>query len=169
MAKPKADLLEVVEAGYQVDASDEEWVALLAEKARPHLDEGFGIAAFEYYLPPGKLPRMLQSYHLGIPKDLEAMYGRIFDSMPDEIRMRPFRMGPCIAGSQMMGKRAKEFLEEPYMKQFAHKFGVYDSFWITAMEPGGRGCGFHASRPTVGWATQSQMQRWGRVAGHLST
>jgi DNA-binding CsgD family transcriptional regulator len=169
MAKPQADLLEIVEAGYEVDASDEDWVKQLAAKARPHVDQGFGLAAFEYYMPEGQLPQMVQSYHLGIPDNLAAIYSRIFDTMPPDIRIRPFRMGPCIAGSQMMGKREKEFLEEPHMKRFAQTYGVFDSLWITAMEPTGRGCGFHSSRPKVAWATPSQIQRWGRVAGHLST
>ena len=55
------------------------------------------------------------------------------------------------------------------MKKFVQHFGMYDSIWITAAEPSGRGVGFHAGRPEVKWASPAEKKRWGRVAAHLST
>jgi DNA-binding CsgD family transcriptional regulator len=168
MPASKLDVLEVIEAGYQVDATDEEWIKRLAETARSHLDEGFGVATFEFYKPEGALPQIVQSYHLGIPEKLSVAYQRIFETMDPETRQRPFLMGPCVSGSQMMGKRA-EFRDEPHMKRFAQTFGMYDSLWVTAMEPTGRGCGFHSGRPSIGWPSPAVAKRWGCVAAHLST
>jgi DNA-binding CsgD family transcriptional regulator len=88
--------------------------------------------------------------------------------MAPEIRERPFQLGPCVTGSQLMGMR-REFLDEPHMKRFVHQFGMYDSIWITAAEPSGLGCGFHAGRRRIAWASASEVQRWGRIAAHLST
>ncbi|RKH97817.1 LuxR family transcriptional regulator [Corallococcus sp. AB030] len=164
----KADLLSIVEAAYRVDLGDATWVEGLAEAVLPHLDDGFGVAAFEYYRPGNGPPEVVQRYHLGIPDRLAEIYPTIFQTMDPEIRQRPFRMGPCITGSQMMGMR-RGFLEEPHMKRFAQKFGMYDSFWITAAEPSGRGLGFHAGRTRLTRATTAQVQQWGRIAAHLST
>jgi DNA-binding CsgD family transcriptional regulator len=164
----KADLLSIVEAAYRVELEDAAWLAGLAEAVLPHLDDGFGVAAFEFYRPGDGLPEVVQRCHLGIPDKLAAIYPTIFQTMDPEIRQRPFRMGPCITGSQMMGMR-RGFLDEPHMKQYAQKFGMYDSFWITAAEPSGRGCGFHAGRSRLTRASAAQVRQWGRIAAHLST
>lgn len=164
----KADLLSIVEAAYCLDLEDAAWLAGLAEAVLPHLDKGFGVAAFEFYRPGDGLPEVVQRCHLGIPAKLAAIYPTIFQTMDPEIRQRPFRMGPCITGSQMMGMR-RGFLDEPHMKQYAQRFGMYDSLWITAAEPSGWGCGFHAGRPQITRTSATQVRQWGRIAAHLST
>jgi len=164
----KADLLSIVDAAYRVELDDAAWLEGLAKVVFDHLDEGFGVAAFEFYRQGEGPPEVVQRYHLGIPDKLAAIYPTVFESMDPEIRQRPFLMGPCISGSQMMGMR-RGFLNEPLMKQYAQKFGMYDSLWITATEPSGRGCGFHAGRPQLTQVSAAQVQRWGRIAAHLST
>jgi len=167
--KSTTSLLPIVEAAYEnIDASDADWLARVLTATRPHLDEGFGVAAFEFYRPGDGLPEILQSLHQGIPPKLSAVYPEVFATMDPEIRKRPFRLGPCVTGSAMMGM-GEEFREQPHMKKYVHPFGMYDSLWITAAEPSGRGCGFHAGRSRIGGASPSQVKRWGRVAGHLST
>src|ERR1041384_8171088 len=95
------DLLDVVDAAYKVDLSDAEWLRELAHVARPHLDRGFGIAAFEYYKAEGTQPKITQRFDLGMPEDLEAIYSTVFATMDPAIRLRPFRLGPCITGSEI--------------------------------------------------------------------
>ena len=162
-----SDLLRVVEVAYDVDAPDDLWLRRVADAVRPHMDDGLGLAAFEYRLTDAGVPEIVQQYHAGIPVELAQIYPSVFATMDPEIRKRPFRMGPCVTGSQMMGKRA-EFRDEPHMKQHVHRFGMYDSLWVTAAEPSGRGCGFHSGRKEVAWATPAEVQRWGQVAAHLA-
>jgi len=162
------DLLDVVDAAYKVDLPDPEWLEALAQAARPHLDRGFGVAVFEYFKPEGAEPRIAQRFHLGIPDELDSVYSTVFAKMDPAIRLRPFRLGPCITGSEIM-KMHEQFREEPHMKKFVQRFGMYDSIWITAAEPSGRGIGFHAGRPAIKWASADEKRRWGRVAAHLST
>jgi DNA-binding CsgD family transcriptional regulator len=168
MGNTRIDPLGIVEAAYRLEGSDEEWLQGLAQVARPDLDEGFGLAAFEYYRPGGEPTRIVQRCYLGIPEPLAEIYPRVFQTMDPEIRELPFRIGPCVSGSQMMGMR-REFREQPHMKRYAQQFGVYDSIWITAAEPSGRGCGFHAGRAKIGWASPARVERWGRIAAHLAT
>ena len=164
-----ASLLPIVEVAYEnIDASDEDWLGRVLAASRPHLDEGFGVAAFEFYRPGDGLPEILQSLHEGIPPKLSAIYPKVFATMDPEIRKRPFRLGPCVTGSAMMGM-GDDFREQPHMKKYVHAFGMFDSLWITAAEPSGRGCGFHAGRAQIRAPSSSQVKRWGRVAGHLST
>jgi DNA-binding CsgD family transcriptional regulator len=168
MGSRTTDLLDVVDAAYKVDLPDAEWLRELAHAARPHLDHGLGVAAFEYYKPEGAQPTIAQRFHLAMPDKLEAIYGTVFATMDPAIRLLPFRLGPCITGSELMGMR-EQFRDEPHMKKFVHCFGMYDSIWITAAETSGRGVGFHAGRPEVKWASSAEKKRWGRVAAHLST
>ncbi|HLL06237.1 MAG TPA: LuxR C-terminal-related transcriptional regulator [Myxococcaceae bacterium] len=162
------NLLDIIDVAYMVDMQDAQWLRELALAARPHLDQGFGVAAFEYIKPEGAQPRIVQRFHLGIPDELEAIYGTVFAKMDPAIRLRPFRLGPCITGSELMGMR-QQFRNEPHMKKFVQRFGMFDSIWITAAEPSGRGLGFHAGRPQIGWASPTLKKRWGRVAAHLAT
>src|SRR5262249_1242064 len=113
-------------------------------------------------------PKISQRYDLGIPAELEAIYSTVFATMDPAIRLRPFRLGPCISGSELMGMR-EQFRHDPHMKKFVQRVGMYDSIWITAAEPSGHGVGFHAGRPAVRWASPAEKKRWGRVAAHLST
>src|SRR5580700_2570358 len=152
----KADLLEIVEAAYAVERSDQDWLRRLTEAARPHLDQWFGLAAFEFHRPHDGLPQILERCYLGIPDELAKIYPLVFSSMDPQIRVRPFRMGPCVTGSQLMGMR-ESFRNEPHMKKHAQAFGMYDSIWITAAEPSGRGCGFHAGRARIAWSTPGQV------------
>lgn len=162
------DLLDVVDAGYKVDLSDTQWLQELAHAVRPHLDQGFGVAAFEYFKPEDAQPEIVQRFHLGMPDELDAIYGTVFAKMDPSIRLRPFRLGPCITGSELMGMR-EQFRDEPHMKRFVQRFGIYDSIWITAAEPSGRGIGFHAGRPDIKPMSAAEKSRWGKVAAHLST
>jgi DNA-binding CsgD family transcriptional regulator len=166
--KASSDLLDIVEAAYDVDAEGDAWLERLARLVRPHLDRGFGVAAFEYYRPVGAHPQILRRHHLGIPDGLAELYRTVFDTMDGEIRQRAFRLGPCVTGSQLMGIRS-EFRDEPHMKRYVQRFGMFDSMWITAAEPSGLGCGFHAGRAQIAWATPAETRIWGRLAGHLAT
>ena len=168
MSERKWDLLHVVEAAYQLDAPDDVWLTAVAEAVRPHLDDGLGLAAFEFTRAPNQPPQFSQSLHLWMPEPLAAVYPKLFANMDPALRQRPFEMGPCVTGSQMMGMH-EEFAELPQMKQGLQRFGMFDSVWITATDPTGHGCGFHAGRRKIGWASASELRRWGRIAAHLSS
>ncbi len=168
MKSRRLDVLRVVEAAHALEVTDEEWLKSVAEAVRPHLDDDFGLAAFEFVRVGDEPPTMLQSQHLWMPESLAAVYPGMFANMPPELRVRPFRLGPCVSGSEMMNMK-QEFADLPQMKSGLQKFGMFDSIWITATDPMGRGCGFHAGRKTIAWATAAEKRRWGRVAAHLSS
>jgi DNA-binding CsgD family transcriptional regulator len=168
MKSRRLDVLRVVEAAYDLGPSDEAWLKSVAEAVRPHLDDDFGLAAFEFVRRGDGPPTMLQSQHLWMPESLAAVYPRMFTNMTPELRVRPFKLGPCVSGSEMMNMK-EEFAELPQMKNGLQKFGMFDSLWITATDPMGRGCGFHAGRKTIAWATAAEKHKWGQVAAHLST
>ncbi|HET9930728.1 MAG TPA: helix-turn-helix transcriptional regulator [Polyangiaceae bacterium] len=167
--KPRQlDVLRVVEAAYEFDLTNEEWLKHVAEAVRPHLDDDFGLAAFEFVRTGDAPPMLLQSQHLWMPEDLAAVYPQMFANMSPELRVRPFRLGPCVTGSELVNMKG-EFANVPQMKNGLQRFGMFDSIWITATDPMGRGCGFHAGRKAIAWATPAEKRVWGRIAAHLSS
>jgi DNA-binding CsgD family transcriptional regulator len=168
MKSRRLDPLRVLEVAYQLESTNEEWLKSVAEAVRPHLDDSFGLAAFEFVRTGDEPPTILQSQHLWMPEPLAAVYPRMFASMPPELRARPFRLGPCVSGSEMMNMKA-EFANLPQMKNGLQKFGMFDSIWITATDPMGRGCGFHAGRKTIAWTKPAEKRTWGQLAAHLAS
>ncbi len=161
------NLLAIVEAAYRVEATDVDWLEGIASTCCPVLDGGFGICAFEFYYRTGSRPRILQSKTLRMPEALEKIYPVVFEKMDPSIQVRPFEYGPCTTASQMMGL-AEDFKSNHLMQLYAQKFGIYDSMWITAAEPGGWGCGLHAGRAQIGRASRATIESWSRIAAHLS-
>lgn len=161
-------MLRVVEAAYELEPTGEAWLKSVAEAVRPHLDDDFGLAAFEFVRTGDEPPTMVQSQHLWMPEALAAVYPRMFANMAPELRVRPFKLGPCVSGSEMMNMK-EEFAELPQLKNGLQKFGMFDSLWITATDPMGRGCGFHAGRKAIAWATAAEKKKWGQIAAHLSS
>lgn len=168
MKSRRLDPLRVLEVAYQLESTNEEWLKSVAEAVRPHLDDSFGLAAFEFVRTGDEPPTILQSQHLWMPEPLAAVYPRMFASMPPELRVRPFTLGPCVSGSEMMNMKA-EFADLPQMKSGLQKFGMFDSVWITATDPMGRGCGFHAGRKAIGWTKPAEKRTWGQLAAHLAS
>ncbi|MDF3069625.1 MAG: hypothetical protein K0R38_5226 [Polyangiaceae bacterium] len=168
MKPQRLDLVRVLEAAYELESTHEEWLKSVAEAVRPHLDDSFGLAAFEFQRTGDEPPTILQSQHLWMPEPLAAVYPHMFANMPPELRVRPFRLGPCVSGSEMMNMKA-EFANLPQMKNGLQKFGMFDSIWITATDPAGRGCGFHAGRKTIAWTKPAEKRTWGQIAAHLAS
>jgi len=168
MKSRRFDLLRVLEAAYELESTHEEWLKNVAEAVRPHLDDSFGLAAFEFVRNGDGPPTILQSQHLWMPEPLAAVYPRMFASMSPELRVRPFRLGPCVSGSEMMNMK-EEFANLPQMKNGLQKFGMFDSIWITATDPTGRGCGFHAGRKVIAWTKPTEKRTWGQLAAHLAS
>src|SRR5687768_12331855 len=167
MSEGSADLLAIVEAAYRLEVADDEWLRGVALAALPVLGAGFGLCAFEFKYSENSGPTPLQKTMVGMPPDLQAVYPTVFAKMDPEIRKRALTLGPCTTGSQIMGVRRK-FQDNPLMQMYAQKFGIYDSIWISAAEPSGWGCALHAGRPRIGWAPRGMVERWSRIAGHLS-
>lgn len=161
------DVLDIVDAAYDLRQSDSAWLEGIGAACQPLLDSGHGLCVFEFEFRPGQGPRILQAKMLGMPAALEAVYPTVFMRMDSDTKTKPFAHGPCTTASQMLGLRA-EFRLNPLMQEYAHHFGIVDSLWITAAEPSGRGIGLHAGRSQIGRASSSTISLWARIGSHLS-
>jgi DNA-binding CsgD family transcriptional regulator len=161
------DILSIVESAYRIDVPDADWLGGIAKACRPVIDRGFGLCVFEFRYHLGSPPDILQATMVGMPPKLAEIYPTVFRNMDPDVQRRPFDFGPCTTASQMMGLR-DDFKNNDLMRRFAQTFGIYDSIWITAAEPSGWGCGMHAGRPRIAWASDATVQLWSRLGAHLS-
>jgi DNA-binding CsgD family transcriptional regulator len=162
----RQEILDIIDAAYRMDGSDDDWLAGIARACRVALDRGFGVCAFQFRHVMGEPPLISRRSALGISAELAQGYAQILRARERDWA-RPFAEGPCLTCSQMLGQR-DEFDQHPLMQRYLHTFGVRDSLWITALEPSGSGCGLHAGRDRVHWPSRAFRARWARIAAHLA-
>ena len=109
---------------YDVDASADDWVATGCGAVVPTSTRALAWRSSSPDRPSGDLPKIVQRHHLGIPLALEALYSRVFATMDPAFPGSPFSRGPCVTGSQSMGRR-DEFRYEPHMKKHVQQFGMF--------------------------------------------
>src|SRR5688572_6391354 len=90
-----SDVLGIVEAAYAIDRPDDVWLREIARACRPHLDRGFGIAAFMFrhdgVLSEASAPPEISKVELlGVPQALGVLYPTIYETMPPGLKKRPF-------------------------------------------------------------------------------
>lgn len=158
--------LEIVEAAYRLEQSDDDWLRGIAEACLPSLDRGLGLCAFEFRHTPEGAPQILAGKTLAMPDELAAAYPRVFASLSPDVQARPFRHGPCTTASRMMGG-ANRLGRHHVMQQNTEAFGIRDAIWVTAAEPSGWGCGLHAARTKVVSLSNHEIAQWSRIAAHL--
>jgi DNA-binding CsgD family transcriptional regulator len=165
-------VLRIIESAYRVHVPDAEWLNDVADASRPLIDSGFGVCAFEFRHLAGGAPKIVQTRMMGIPEEAVRLYPLVFRSMAPDAQARPFAQGPCTTTSQMMGMRGRKFKDNTPIpvehREGLRRLGMHDSLWITAAEPSGWGCGLHAARSRIGWASQATSALWARVCAHLS-
>jgi len=131
------------------------------------MDRGFGLCAFEFNFSVAHGPRIVRSTLLGVPEALAELYPVVFRSLAPDVKMRPFLTNPCTTASEMTGER-RAFKDNALMRQYAQRFGMYDSMWVTAAEPSGWGCGLHAGRPKITTLSARTAAQWTMLGAHLS-
>jgi len=161
------DVLSIVEAAYEIDQADDAWLHGIASAARAELDHGFGFAVFEFAFGQGGPPEIRGCRYAFMPDALSEMYPRMFARMGAGAQQLPFLRGPCTTGSEMTGA-GSQFRSNPQMQQHAQTFGMFDSIWITAIDPSGCGLGLHAGLPEVRALSPEFRDRWARLGAHFA-
>jgi DNA-binding CsgD family transcriptional regulator len=159
-------LLSIVDAAYQIERPDDEWLPAIASECRHALDHGFGLAVFKFTFGGGT-PTIHHAHRVAMPDGLAEIYPVVFANMTAHTRRLPFLYGPCTTGSEMTGA-GLAFAKDPLMQRYAQRFGIVDSIWITAADPAGHGVGIHVGLPEIRTLTPAFRERWSKIASHLA-
>jgi DNA-binding CsgD family transcriptional regulator len=165
-----ADVVGLVEAAYQPDGGDTEWLGRVLEIARPWLDEGIGVCGFLYDNSKGGPPRLWAPVAVGSPwNDAYPQVLQVaFAAAPREVTRRFFGQPAPISTTSVelnLGARIAEF---PMYRDVLAQFGIGDSVTICASDPSGIGCFLCGPRAKPTRATRQQRSLWNRLAAHVA-
>src|SRR5690349_15402263 len=72
MARRGGDLIDVVEAAYDVDAPADRWLAALASRIHARVDHGLGVIAYSYRIDPAGHFTLGNSHAEGMPPEVSG-------------------------------------------------------------------------------------------------
>lgn len=154
-----AAVLAILEAAYQVEASEEAWLVGVLGAARPSLDLGLGVAG--YFTQVGGPGEIRNWGHLG---DLGGDVRRFYDEVLETVGPEPMRQlhmtGPFGSTTHLAGRPCAS--DTP---------GASMAVGVMGLDASGRGVTLASWSPPGRVVEPSSEARafWGRVAPHLAT
>lgn len=155
-------VLDVLDAAYAVDRSDDAWLSGVIEAARPMLDDGVGMMGWVFRAGPDGVIfyRTLDDFGCALG-DLAL---QLYRADP-EFAQRTYGGRPVITGSELLGRS--------YLERYSSmggplgSLGIHDQLSVLAREPDGWGVGIGAGLRSVQRLSPGRRALWQRIAGHL--
>jgi DNA-binding CsgD family transcriptional regulator len=150
------DPIAVVEAAYQLDSSEEDWLHALAQAAK--LDAGLGVSAYvndESVLPS---PDILKRW--GTPAGFADAQQELMASLSPDLIHRLHREAPSVTTvNELMGTGFGGSVSA---------LGVGDAVMIFAYDGLGRCVGFTSLRERITHPTAYERRLWARLTVHVA-
>ena len=158
-------IIDLTEAVYDLEASDDEWLPRLLEQGLPVLDRGLGVAGYEYGRPPdGGAVELLGVHPVGTPEDFAERHMRALSTTSPEVLREQVRPGCATTGSQESADRP-EWLAH----YTSHVTYCKDVLFLTAVDTKGSGVAIVAPLKKVTTLANRDAQRWQMLAAHVET
>ena len=162
--------IDVVEAAYDLELSDEAWLRKLATLMRPLLDGGRGLLA--YYYDTSKPITAFQRDAIRLDLDpSEQRHGiNMVTALPDLAHHVHFH-NEGLLGLLEMARRAGfgDLRERPVVASYFRKVRIADMVALQTIEPGGRGVVFAAGQAEPRVFDARTRRLWARVNTHIAT
>src|SRR5579859_3495137 len=160
----KADLLDIVEAAYDVRKGDQEWLEGVVNATHFAQDRGLGVFGFVYELSDSFDVRV-QSFsgaHMAEHFD-GTVLDQVFGHMDARVRRTTFER---VSGT------TSEFGGDLFalisQSESTRRAGIQDYLTVNCMDPTRIGCSLNVSLPAALRLTPSERSTWNRVATHIS-
>ncbi len=155
------DLVGLIEAVYDMDGDDGNWVRGIVERARPLLDHGLGIGAFTYdATEPGRLRASNVVLESQIPKLTEATIHATLSFFTEQATRSTFLTYSCAL--------AVATNPDPGIWKLLQSHGIHDCLNVNGVDPSGHGVLVAAMLPSVGTLAKRSERTWSRVGSHLA-
>jgi DNA-binding CsgD family transcriptional regulator len=164
--QPRSDYVALVEASYQLEGGDQEWLTRICDQAAPSFDVGLGVFAFCYDLR-SQTERMPVITGTGLPPELGEMVETMIRNCPRE-ELRAFCGEQINCGAAMDRFRAQNLDYDELFARYGAPTGLCDARYATV--PAGEGFGimiggYAETRASVPLRTRSM---WRRTLSHIS-
>jgi DNA-binding CsgD family transcriptional regulator len=155
-------LISTVEASYDLEKSESEWLSRVVDASLPILDRGFGAAGWIVEAPTRAGPQSVAASHVAAgAHELTARFCAAIEAIFGEA-VPPLRSGPWIL-SELEAKELDELERWPSQLD-----GANDATGIAALDTGRYELHLIAASPAPISLTRTQRDAWQMLAAHLS-
>ncbi len=158
--------IDLIEAVYDLDKPDSDWLRDLIEAHASILDHGFGIVGFEFVRHPGDGggdATIHQMYAKGLAPDFPER----FEAARQLVSPECFRAATPAGYAGSWTEMTKDFPEDS--RRFLERLGYRDVLAITAVDPNGAGVQLIAPLSEVTRLTSRSRERWKMLGAHIAT
>jgi len=157
--------IDLIEAAYDLEKPDSEWLPNLIEVGAPILDHGHGVVGFELVRPPGAggADGVVSNIHL---RSLPADFLERFDAARSVISPECFQAVSSSAFAGTWTELAKDYPEDA--ERALEKVGYPDLLGITAVDVNGVCVQFLAPLSRVIKLTPQSRRCWQMLGAHIA-
>lgn len=156
-------IIDFTEAAYDLEVTDEEWLPTLLKRGLPVLEQGLGVAGYEYGRPPNGGPVQLMNVHVASgPEDFAERHLRALSTTDPEVLREQLRPGSATTGSEYSQDRPEDLAH-----YISHVDYCKDVLFLTAVDARGAGVAVVAPLVEVTTLTDHEAERWQMLAAHV--
>lgn len=156
-------IIDLTEATYDLKLSDDEWLPAILKRGLPVLDQGLGVAGYEYGRPPEGGEIQLLGIHVASgPADFAERHMRALSTTDPNVLRRQLRPGSATTGSEYAKDRPEELAH-----YVSHVDYCKDVLFLTAVDCKGAGVAIAAPLAEVTTLSRQDAQRWQMLAAHV--
>lgn len=156
-------IIDLTEATYDLKLSDDEWLPAILKRGLPVLDQGLGVAGYQYGRPPEGGEIQLLGIHVASgPADFAERHMRALSTTDPNVLRRQLRPGSATTGSEYAKDRPEELAH-----YVSHVDYCKDVLFLTAVDCKGAGVAIAAPLAEVTTLSRQDAQRWQMLAAHV--
>jgi len=156
-------IIDFTEAAYDLELSDEGWLATMLKRGLPVLEQGLGVAGMRYGRPPDGGPFQLLDVQVASgPEDFAERHAAALATTPADVLREQVRPGG--AGTASMDSQGNP---EQLAHYTSHVDYCKDLLYTTAVDSNGSGVAIVAPLAEVTRLSANDLQRWQMLAAHV--
>lgn len=168
VSNAKGGVVDVVEAAYRLDGTDETWLSGLLERAGPLMDRGLGVFGYVYDLRAPDPWANVEFVTTTVRSDVLAKLSAMTRLAPRSADLPHAKSGPFGTASQAVGETPRQAKQNPVLREWLHPLGVRDVLGLNARDPTGLASMLVAPMPDYRRPTPAAVVRFGQVAAHIT-
>jgi DNA-binding CsgD family transcriptional regulator len=163
--RAESAIIDLTEAAYDLEVDEADWLPNLLRRGLPVLDQGLGVAGWEYGLPPNGGDVVHRNVHVASgPPDFAERHMAAIATIPRHVLRRQVRTGLARTGWEEVAECGRP---EEMARYLSHIDYCKDVLYLTAVSAKGAGVSIVAPLAEVTTLSSNERRRWEMVAAHV--
>jgi DNA-binding CsgD family transcriptional regulator len=158
--------IDLIEAAYDLDKLDGDWLPNLIQAGAPILDQGLGVVGFEFVRAPGGGAGEARLENMRLERLPEDFLQR-FEAARQFVSAACFREITKVGFAGTWSEVTRDYPDDRHL--FLDALGYPDLLGITAVDPNGVGVQFVAPMPKNTKLTPKARERWKMLGAHIAS